>query len=251
MLPPVDIAYIAEELIRHSEELVEAFEDQGGDTDSDPRLLLQALNDLLDGLRLHEDEDEAPPPLSAVAGAATAITDIRTLGDHGIDLLSRLAVLAGRLRLPQRSRSIEELALPLACWIARRGGELGFLGPVVNGAASVANSLSGPTELGQLYGQLTEIVNAVSPRISQDTASTDPTRPWRVLLLNRAIVATRSHEPILMEEAFESLVEHLPDEAPGFFREGMEQMDALGYPPRVRALMRRYYDQWCGQRVLH
>lgn len=249
MLPPVDIAYIAEELLRHSEELAEAFEDQGGDADSDPRVLLQAMNDLLDGLRLYEDD--APPPLSTVEDAAPALADIRALGDHGIDLLSRLATAASRLHLPQRSGGIEELALPLACWIARRGGELAYLGPVVNGAASVANSLSELTELGQLFGQLTEIMNAVTPRISQDTTSTDPTRPWRVLLLNRAIVATRSHEPMLMEEAFESLVEHLPDEAPGFFREGMEQMDALGYPPRVRALMQRYYDQWCEQRVLH
>lgn len=249
MLPPVDIAYIAEELRRHSEELTEAFEDQDGDADSDPRVLLQALNDLLDGLRLREEY--APPPLSAEPGTAPAIADIRSLGDHGIDLLSRLSALAGRLHLPQRSRAIEELALPLACWIARRGGELGYLGPVVNGAASVANGLSQSTELGQLYGQLSEVVNAVSPQISQDAASTDPTRPWRVLLLNRAIVATRSHEPTLMEDAFETLLEHLPDEAPGFFREGMEQMDALGYPPRVRALMQRYYDRWCGQRVLH
>ncbi len=95
------------------------------------------------------------------------------------------------------------------------------------------------------------MINAVKPRISQDTASTDPTRPWRVLLLNRAIVATRSNEPALMEEAFDALVEHLPDETSGFFREGMEQMDALNYPPRVRAVMQRYYDQCRGQRVLH
>jgi len=249
MLPPVDIAYIAEELRRHSEGLVEAFEDQGGGADSDPQVLLQALNDLLDNLRPYEDT--TAPLFSPETRSAQAGKGIRALGDHGIDLLSRLSALAGRLQLPQHSRGIEELALPFACWIARRGGELGYLGPVVNGAASLANSLSQPTELGQLYGQLTEIVNAVSPQISQDTASTDPTRPWRVLLLNRAIVATRSHEPMLMEEAFDSLVEYLPDEAAGFFREGMEQMDALGYPPRVRDLMQRYYDQWCEQRVLH
>jgi hypothetical protein len=54
-----------------------------------------------------------------------------------------------------------------------------------------------------------------------------------------------------MEEAFEALAEHLPEEAPGFFREGMGQMDALGYPQRVRIIMQRYYDQWCGQRLLH
>ena len=54
-----------------------------------------------------------------------------------------------------------------------------------------------------------------------------------------------------MEEAFESLIEHLPDEAPTFFREGMEQMDALSYPPQVRDLMQRFHEKWCAQRVLH
>jgi hypothetical protein len=249
MLPPVDIAYIAEELHGHSEELSEAFEDENGDADSDPRVLLQALDDLCGELRRIEDEEPSFLPMDE--HTQPGVKDIRSLGDHGIDLLARLAALAGRLHLPQRTRGIEELALPFACWIARRGGELGHLGPVVNGAASLANRLKELSQLGQLYGLLTEVVNAVNPQVSQDTASTDPTRPWRVLLLNRAIVATRSHRTELMEEAFEALADHLPDEAPDFFREGMEQMDALGYPTRVRVVMQRYYDQWCGQRVLH
>lgn len=249
MLPPVDIAYIAEELHRHSEELTEAFEDQDGDTSADPRILLQALDDLLDNLRRRGDDESMSR--EGDAGTVPGAADIRTLGDHGINLLARLAALAGRLRLPHRARAIEELALPLACWFAQRGGELETLGPVVNGAASLANGLSQPSELGQLYVLLSEVVDAVKPQVSQDTASTDPTRPWRVLLINRAIVATRSHKLPLMEEAFESLIDHLPDEAPGFFREGMEQMEALNYPARVRALMQRYYDQWCEQRVLH
>lgn len=249
MLPHVDIAYIAEEVHGLSEDLTEAFEDRNGDTDSDPQVVIQAIEDLLDNLRRREDE--APPPSSLNAGAPSGMMDLRSLGDHGIDLLARLAALASRLQLPQRARTIEELTLPLACWVARRGAEIGYLEPVVNGAASLANRLGQPAELGQLFGLLTEIVNAVIPQISQDTTSTDPTRPWRVLLLNRAIVATRSHQPAFMEEAFEALVEHLPGEVPGFFREGMAQMDAQGYPPPVRAVVQRYYDQWCGQRVLH
>jgi hypothetical protein len=249
MLPPVDITYVAEELNRHADELVEAFEDQNGDADSDPQVLLQALQDLIEGMR--RLEDQAPSILFTGDSVQSPVKDIRTLGDLGVDLLARLAALAVRLRLPQTARSIEELALPLGCWIARHGGELSYLGPVVNGAAGLANRLKTAAELGQLYGLLTEVTNAVSPQIYQDTASTDPTRPWRTLLLNRAIVATRSRRPELMEEAFEALAEHLPEEAPGFFREGMGQMDALGYPQRVRIIMQRYYDQWCGQRLLH
>ena len=250
MLSSVDISYIAEELRARSQELLDAFEDQGGDTSPDPQLLLQALDDLFDGLRRLEDE-EAPASLSPDEGTQSALTDMSALGDHGIDLLARLVALAYRLQLPQRARAIEELALPLACWIVRHGGELSNLGPIVNGAATLANRLDQPSDLGELYGLLTEVVNAVDPEIPQDMASGDSNNPWRILLINRAIVATRSHHPELMEQAFESIVEYLPEEAPTFFREGMEQMDALSYPPRVRDLMQRYHKQWCGRRLLH
>lgn len=249
MLPPVDIAHIAEVLRRHSAELIEAFEDRNWDADPDPRILLKTLNDLFDGLR--RLEDDALDQIPRDGRTPTELKDIRTLGNHGIDLLARLAALAGNLLPPQRARAIEELTLPLACWIARHGGELGYLEPVVNGAANLANRLAQPSELGQLYGLLTEVVNAVDPQVSQGAVSTETARPWRVLLLNRAIVATRSHRPALMKEAFESLIEHLPDEAPTFFREGMEQMDALSYPPQVRDLMQRFHEKWCDQRVLH
>lgn len=249
MLPPVDIAYVQEELRQQSDELVEAFEDQGGADDSDPRILLASLGDLLDGMRRLEPED--PRDLFEETNAGSGMKDIGTLGDNGLHLLAQLAAIAGRLHLPQRALAIEGLALPLACWVARRGGEITHLGPVVNCAAGLANRLRKPAELGQLYGLLTDVMNAVSPQISQDTASSDPTRPWRVLLLNRAIVATRSHKTALMEDAFESVIDHLPEEAPTFFREGMEQMEALNYPSQVRALMQRYHDQWRDRRVLH
>ncbi len=81
----------------------------------------------------------------------------------------------------------------------------------------------------------------MSPAVSQDTDRSDPRRPWRLLLLNRAIVATRSLKPALMEVAFDAVLEHLPEEAARFFEEGMAQMDALDYPPHVRAVIERYY----------
>jgi hypothetical protein len=47
-----------------------------------------------------------------------------------------------------------------------------------------------------------------------------------------------------MEAAYHTLVSHLPEEAPGFFRQGMQQMDAIGYPPQVRAVVKRWFDMW-------
>ena len=69
--------------------------------------------------------------------------------------------------------------------------------------------------------------------------------------MNRAIVATRTHQPDVMEEAFTVLVRHLPEDAPGFFNQGMEQMDLLNYPPHVREVMERYYTKWSVKRSLH
>ena len=247
MLPPVDIAYITEELRTQTEELVEVFEDGNSDTDPDPRVLLHALNELFADLH-RLDEEELPRQAAMEVQTRSTPKKMRILGDRGIDLLTRLAALAGKLRLPRRAHAIEELTLPLACWVARRGGELGHIGPVVDGAANLANRIDQPTELGRLYGLLTEVVDAVDLPVSQEKG---PSRPWRLLLLNRAIVATRSHRPELMEDAFEAIVEHLPEDAPIFFREGLEQMDALGYPHQARDVMQRYYDQWCKQRVLH
>jgi len=249
MIPSIDIAYIAEELDRFEDELIVAHEDHGASDETNPRPLLGAMRDLLDELGRHRPEYGFDTLAEGeVAGSGRGLS---ALGDHGIDLLARLASISGKLRSPQLVRAIESLALPLACWTARCGGEIGNLGPVVNGAAAVANSLKDPADLARLYGLLREVGQAVSPAVSQESGSADPGRPWRVYLLNRAIVATRSHQPRLMEEAYDLIAEHLPNDAPDFFREGMEQMDALEYPPHVRKVVERYHDRWCGQRTLH
>jgi hypothetical protein len=246
MVPPIDIGYVASEARRLCEELAQgcADADESATAGLDPDGLCVALHGVLTAL------DQADP---AAAGRPTtaAAPDLGTLGDHGMDLLGRLTALAGRLRLPQHARQVEALALPLAVWIARRGGELGHPAPVANAAAALANSLRAPEDLAGLYGLMTEVVDALSPQIAQDRDASDATRPWRVLLLNRAIVATRSHRPHLMQAAFAAVVEALPGDAPEFFREAMGQMDALNYPPQVRAVVQHYVDAWCSRRTLH
>lgn len=247
MIPVAELSFIAGELRRQAEEILAAFDDRGQPEDMDPRPLLEGLIDLLD--RLHEAE--AGKSEAAREAAEPPPQSLRLWADHGIDLLARLAAIAGRLHRPQEARAVEGLSLPLACWIARRGGEITNLAPVVNAVAGLANSLREPADLERLYPLVSELVGAVSPQVAQDSLAVDPTRPWRVLLLNRAIVATRSHQPGLMEEAFAYLVEHLPQEAPEFFREGMEQMEARNYPGQVRLVMHRWHQRWGGQRTLH
>jgi hypothetical protein len=72
-----------------------------------------------------------------------------------------------------------------------------------------------------------------------------------VLLLNHGIVATRSHNTALMEQAFAQLTRHLPEDAARFFTEGMQQMDALDYPDHVREVMAKYHRRWAPDRSLH
>jgi hypothetical protein len=269
MLPPIDLAHIALEARRLCEDLTQAFTDAYADSpelaeaegaaspqgDPDPCDLCQSLQGLLDALRRDDpDADPQDPDLADYGsglGSGPGAPDLSALADHGFELLSRISALAGRLRLPQHARRVEGLALPLACWVARRGGELNHPAPAVNAAAAWANSLKAPDELATLYGLMSEMLEALSPRLTQDRNALDPNGPWRLLLLNRAIVATRSHRPALMELAFQSVVEALPSAAPDFFREALGQMEALNYPPQVRAVVQRYADAWCTRRTLH
>jgi hypothetical protein len=177
--------------------------------------------------------------------------DMHELGDYGFNLLSDLATLAARHGEPALSHEFEGVCLPLAVWIARQGGSLSTLEPIVNALAYQANTLREPRELQRLYETVGEIQDAVTPLVQKDLEKSNPNRPWRILLLNRAIIATRSHRPELMETAYENLVMHLPEEAPRFFREGMQQMVALDYPQPVRKVVEKYYNLWSGERTLH
>lgn len=240
-----DPVHIRDEVERLGERLKLVRDDAVAAGLPDPIGLINALDDLLDSLRQRfvPAADEEEP--------SATLPPLGRLGDHGIDLLSRLADIAETLGMIEDARALTALTLPLACCVARGGGELTDIAPVVNAAAALANRLHDPRELALLYESIDAVVQGVSPAVSEAPANTDPARAWRLLLINRAIVATRSHEILLMEAAFDALIEQCPAEAPGFFREGMAQMDAIAYPANVRALMRRYAEQVGLDRRLH
>ncbi len=50
-----------------------------------------------------------------------------------------------------------------------------------------------------------------------------------------------------LEQAFAQLLE----DATRFFSEGMQQMEALNYPPHVRKVMEKYHREWPVNRSLH
>jgi hypothetical protein len=175
--------------------------------------------------------------------------ELSTLGEFGLQRLEELAQAAVSLDQAGHAAEVLRAALAFALWITRRGGELRHLAPVVDALAAEANRTPRGEAMKALYELSCELVEAASPRAQ----SGEPVaaHPWRLLLLNRAIVATRSESPELMEAAFDAVAEHLPLDAQRFFAEGMEQMAIIDYPDHVREVMHRYFLAHSASRRLH
>ena len=80
---------------------------------------------------------------------------------------------------------------------------------------------------------------------------TDLDRPWRMLVINRALIATRTHDTELMKIAFDMLAENLPEEASRFFEEIVEQMHIVNYPDHVREVLQHYFLMHGTSHTLH
>jgi hypothetical protein len=170
-----------------------------------------------------------------------ASDDVDQLADYGLSLLMDLSEWAKLLSCQNAYAELQKVSLAATDWIIRHQGQIRALEPVVNAFAEVANELREPGELERMAQFMGRVLTVTAGFIQQDMEKTNPGRPWRVLHLNRGIVATRSHNVILMQQVFDDLVLAVPEDAPGFFREGMEQMEALNYPAEVREVMSRYY----------
>jgi hypothetical protein len=212
-------------------------------------LLTEALRQLLEVMARVEGDKR-------IAGDTqtphrTGSEDITELAEYAFKLQENLAALVKPPGLMEEQALVASLAVDLALWLARHGGRLDSLEAVVDALALIANRTSDTRELERLSAVMGHIIGAVSPLIREDLEKINPGRPWRVLLLNRGIVATRSHDPAAMEDAFALLIRYLPEDAARFFAEGMQQMDALNYPAPVRKVMEKYHRRWTINRMLH
>lgn len=186
-----------------------------------------------------------------LSSSDTGSGDITEIGEYALRLQESLAGIAEKQGLAEQKQPLAALTVNLAFWIACHNGQIETLEPVVDALALLANTTQEPQQLEQLSGVIQQIIGAVSTSISQDLEKMNPGRPWRVLLLNHGIVATRSHNTDLMESAFALLTSKLPEDASRFFSEGMQQMEALDYPPDVRTVMEKYHREWPVNRSLH
>ncbi len=207
-----------------------------------PIQLIEALEQFLAvASNLDREEGETGPILK---------DDTDQLGDYGLSLFSDLATWAQQLGLADALQEIHKVVLACADWIIRHQGRIRTLEPIVNALADMANRVTEPALLEHMADFMGEILHACDPFIRQDLEKTNSGRPWRLLHLNRGIVATRSHNPEVMAAVFDELVQDLPEDAPGFFAQGMQQMDALDYPEHVRKVMAHYFATWT-RRTVH
>lgn len=168
-------------------------------------------------------------------------TEATEIGDHGFILLLKLVDLMEKLDLPHRRREIEQISLIFARWVIHFNGQLKHIEPVVNAFAHSANNMKDKKSLFALEELMSMVVDASSDEIKHDLESSNLYRPWRLLHINRGIVATRTHDSDIMKKVFDEMILYLPREAASFFSEGMQEMDALDYPPNVRKTIEEYF----------
>ncbi len=142
---------------------------------------------------------------------------------------------------PQQSRA---LFLGIHYWLAKKRITISDAPQFTNELAQFANNCHDQTVLKQLSDMLPIFIAALPAEIKDDPEVFNPSRPWRVIHINYAIIATRSHDPRRMAKAFQALAEELPHEAHSFFDEGMRQMQKVDYPEHIKAVMAQYHTLW-------
>ena len=219
------------------------------DVESSPESLLSAMGQAIDVMQRAEADitaDSSENPIEE--------NDISQIGDYVLTLIEGLlghVQAASSTQAVAQGRALMRLTLPVAMWVAHCGGRLDKLDLVVNAIADYANEYREPEQLIELTRVIATIIQAASVVVQQDLEQTNAMRPWRVLHLNYGIVATRSHEPKLIEAAYDTLVKGFPQDAREFFKQGMQQMDIIGYPQAVREVVEKYNQMWGSESSLH
>ncbi|GMR01278.1 MAG: hypothetical protein BMS9Abin19_0647 [Gammaproteobacteria bacterium] len=215
-----------------------------------PRSLLAAMDQAIDVMARADADSAVQQDMSAESMGMLEEKDISQIGQYTLDLLEGM-VAHVQNKTGEQSRELIRLSVPVSLWVARHGGKLSQIDMLVNSLAGYANEIIEPHLLAELAAVIKEVIDACDNDICRDVDQTNMMRPWRILNLNYGIVATRSHQPELIEQAYDALVKNLPQDARQFFKEGMQQMDAVGYPDEVREVVERYNNMWGSESSLH
>ncbi len=198
---------------------------------------------------------------------------VSDIGQLGLQTLSEYIQLDIRYLQGANQEDLNLYSSAFCFWIVRQEGTILALDLAVNSLAFIANRVQDPNTLGWLsdeigrvieaetiaaresatdvIAQIGRVIEAVPDSLRHSSTSNLESEPWQVLNLNRSIIATRSHDTERMQEAFERLITLLPNDACHFFKQGLEQMDIVGYPDPVRQIMLQYYTRSCEPQQLH
>ena len=251
IVPTSDLSWFAEKLAETIQVISDAWSDSGAVVSNDeasPQLLQEALQQLIQVL---QTQVQGGALEEYQANNQAEVVDVNELGDYGLNMLLELYQMATDLGLDEQLESLEQLSLSLSLWIVEKEGELGTIDLVVNSLARVANHCADLASLERLFFIMGEILDAIPPLSPEELLDQSGLHPSQLLLLNRAIVATRTLTPRLMEIAYTDVSELLPDEAQRFFSEGMEQIEIQNYPDAVREVIENYYCKWPSSKTLH
>ena len=161
-IPPVDLGYLLDRSRELCGRVAEAWEDAARDASgpAGPEGVAAGIDHLFAVL---EDLDRTSP---TGPRARPSATELRDLAAYGVGLLGDLAACARRVGMDGEAPA-EALTVPFSVLMARQGAELSALEPVVNALAALANTLSEPGDLAQLFGLMGEIVSAVTPSVAR------------------------------------------------------------------------------------
>ncbi len=215
-----------------------------------PQQLLAAMDQAIDVMARADADRVVQKNMTAESMGLLEEKDISKIGQYTLDLLEGMVAYVQN-KTGEQNRELIRLSVPVSLWVARHGGKLSQIDMLVNSLASYANEIVEPHELVQLASVIKEVIDACDDEIRRDVEQTNMMRPWRIVNLNYGIVATRSHQPELIEQAYDALVKNLPQDARQFFKEGMQQMDVIGYPDEVREVVERYNNMWGTESSLH
>ncbi len=201
-----------------------------------PAMLVDALDVFFEDC---ERIDREYGPTSQVLGE-----DIDGIADQIFECLHDLAGWADRFKLRNARVAVIDVSLEVAQWCMRHRGQLRQIGPVVAALANRANMAGNLDACIALSDAYEAVIANVAARLQADHTSTDPMRPWRQLLLNAAIVSTRSRDLHKMERAYRRMEAHLPSECAAFFQQAAHQVAGLGFSAEARTMVQARHAKW-------
>jgi len=196
--------------------------------------------------------EELQPLLATLMATEIVSTEDSTkLGDYGLRLLEELQQHAESVELRHETQTLMRLCLPFGLLMMHKGARLLTPEPVVNAIADLANTQTDPLVLETLFAKVTEIMDGFDEALRSSDMLDGYGTPWKILLLNRAIIATRSHQQALIDQAYADIVRYLPRQAKAFFEESAEQMRKVDYPQEVKDSVMLWYQRYVDKPTLH